>query len=175
MIARIKDFIRTAGGESIITLVTPADCAEEIDELKDAEIDVTLKKHRKRRSLDANAYAWVLMDKIAAALKSSPEAVYRYEIRQIAGVSDVVCAREEAVASFCEGWRAKGLGWLTETFPSKIDGCVNIRVYFGSSTYDSAQMKRLIDAIIQDAKSLGITTETPDEIAKMISLWGNEK
>lgn len=175
MIARIKDFIRTAGGESIITLVTRADCTEEIDELKDAEIDVTLKKHRKRRSLDANAYAWVLIDKIAAALKSSPEAVYRHEIRQIAGVSDVVCVKNKALKTFTRGWRRNGLGWMTDEFSSKLKDCTNVRCWRGSSDYDVSEMQRLLDLIIQDAKALGITTETPDEIAKMISLWGNEK
>jgi hypothetical protein len=33
-------------------------------------------------------------------------------------------------------------------------------------------MSRLLDLIIQDCKQLGIPTETPDEIARLKSLWG---
>lgn len=175
MIARIKDFIRTLGGESIITLVTRADCSEEIDELKDTDVEVKLKKYRKKRSLDANAYAWVLIGKIAEKLRQKPEDVYREAIRHVAGASEYVCVKEEAYDALKAAWTRNGIGWQCEQFLSKIDGCVNARLWFGSSTYDTAQMSQLIDTIIQDAKALGITTETPDEIARLKSLWEGAK
>lgn len=38
----------------------------EVEEIKDVEkLDITAKKHRSKRSLDANAYFWVLCDKMA--------------------------------------------------------------------------------------------------------------
>lgn len=40
-------------------------------------------------------------------------------------------------------------------------------LYYGSSTYDGAQMARLIDNIVQDCKAVGIETMTPDELARL--------
>ena len=65
-----------------------------------------------------------------------------------------------------------GIGWQTDRFPSKIEGCTNVILYYGSSTYDSAQMSRLLDLIVYDCKIQGIQTDTPEEIAKLKALWG---
>ena len=60
MLARLKDLSFDRDGNQIITLVTKQDCRSLFDELNDKDIDVEIKKHRKKRSLDANAYFWVL-------------------------------------------------------------------------------------------------------------------
>ena len=41
------------------------------------EFDISVKQRRKHRSLDANAYLWVLLGKLAEVLKLPPEEVYR--------------------------------------------------------------------------------------------------
>lgn len=69
-------------------------------------------------------------------------------------------------------WRGKGLGWVSDTLPSKLPGCENLVLYYGSSEYDSRQMSRLIDMIVQDCKACGIPTATPEEIARMMDRWG---
>ena len=175
MKGKIKDFLKTAGGDYIITLVTRAECADEIEPLREEEVEFSIKKYRKRRSLNANAYAWVLIDKIAQKTRLTPEEVYREAIRHIAGVSEYLCMRKSAADTFCKAWSRKGIGWLTKTETSKIDGCVTVKVWYGSSTYDTEQMSALIDNLVQDAKALGITTETPDEIARIKSLWGEKE
>jgi hypothetical protein len=76
------------------------------------------------------------------------------------------------VERLCEGWQRNGIGWQTETFDSKIDGCTNVILYYGSSVYDSAQISRLLDLIIQDCRELNIPYETPEEIARLKSMWG---
>ena len=144
-----------------------------VDDLKSCEkLSIEVKPFRQKRSLDANAYCWVLIDKIAEKLKESKEEVYRQYITHIGGNSEIVCVQNEAVERLCEGWRRNGIGWQTETFDSKIGGCTNVILYYGSSVYDSAQMARLLDLIIQDCKTLGIPTETPNEIARLKSMWG---
>ena len=67
-------------------------------------------------------------------------------------------------------WQSN-IDWLTERFPSKIDGCVNVILYYGSSTYDTAQMSRLIELIIQDCKALDIETATPAELSLLLERW----
>ena len=144
-----------------------------VDEMKDKDkLSIEVKPFRQRRSLDANAYAWVLMDRLATALSKSKAEIYREYVRDIGGNSETVCVKDEAAEKLCEGWGHNGLGWVSETFKSKLQGCTNVVLYYGSSTYDTAQMSRLLDLIIQDCKENGIPTETPNEIARMKALWG---
>ena len=117
---------------------------------------------RKGRSLDANAYAWVLLDKLASHYGIPRNDVYREEIKIIGGVSD----------EFCRKWESKGTGWMAEQGPSKIPGCVNVTVWYGSSTYDVEQMSRLIDQIVADCREAGIETLTPQELDSLKSRWG---
>ena len=145
-----------------------------VDDMNGCEkLSIEIKPFRKRRSLDANAYFFVLADKLAEKLNISKVEVYRNAIREIGGVSETVCVKNEAVDKLCEAWSEKGIGWQTDTFTSKIEGCTNVILYYGSSTYDTAQMSRLISNIVQDCKDQGIETATPNEIANLLSLWGS--
>ncbi|MEE0969190.1 MAG: hypothetical protein U0M06_07480 [Clostridia bacterium] len=144
-----------------------------VDDMNQCEkLSIEIKPYRARRSLDANAYAWVLMDKLAEKLNESKENIYREYIRNIGGNSELVCVKNKAVERLREAWAKNGIGWQTETMPSKIEGCTIVILYYGSSTYDTAQMSRLLDLITQDCKLQGIPTETPDEIARLKALWG---
>lgn len=138
----------------------------------DTEYVMTIDKVRKRRSLDANAYFWVLAGKIAEhyGLPGTTD-VYRSYIKEIGGNREIVCVREDAADKLCVGWERNGLGWVTERFPSKIKGCVNVILYYGSSTYDTAQMSRLIDLAVQDCKALDIETATPQELSLLLDRW----
>lgn len=166
------DFIT---GKAILTLAIneKQTAISAYEELKDEEkLTIKIAKFRKKRSLDANAYFWTVADKLAEKLNTTKEDVYRNAIKEIGGVSETVCIKNEAVETLCQKWAYNGLGWQTETFPSKIEGCTNVVLYYGSSTYDKAQMSRLIDNIVQDCKAVGIETKTPEEIARLKDLWG---
>lgn len=146
------------------------------EELKEAEkLSIKIGKYREKRSLDANAYFFVLADKLAQKLNITKEEIYRGYIREIGGVSETVCVKNEAVEKLCEGWKHNGLGWQTDTFPSKLNGCTNVILYYGSSTYDKAQMNRLISMVVEDCKLQGIDVRTPAEIENMLNLWGEER
>lgn len=129
-------------------------------------------KFRQKRSLDANAYAWVLMGRIAEKTNVPTSKIYRAAIKEVGGNYDVVCVQDKAVEKLRDVWMQNGLGWQTDTMPSKVDGCTNVLLYYGSSTYDTAQMARLIDIIVQDCHSLGIETRSPEEIESLINSWG---
>ena len=142
------------------------------DEMKDGKVyEADLKEHRKKRSLDANAYCFVLISKIAEKTGVGIKEIYRKAVREIGGNNTVVCVKDEAVDALCSGWELKGLGWQTDTVASKLDGCTNVILYYGSSTYDTKTMSRLIDYVVQDAKALGIETMTPYELAALIERW----
>lgn len=147
-----------------------------LDELKSLEkLTVQLGKFKQKRSLDANAYAWVLIGKIAEKTNIPKHEVYQNAIRGIGGNYDVVCIQNKAVDSLCSAWTRNGIGWLTDTMPSKLDGCTNVMLYYGSSTYDVEQMSLLIDNIIQDCMALGIETKSQAEIESLLSHWGSKK
>lgn len=143
----------------------------EIDQTK--EYDLEIKKHRKKRSQDANGYMWVLADKIAAVTSCTKEEVYRNAIRRV-GVFQDVAVTNVAAGALVKSWSERGIGWFADTFESKLKDCKRVRLYYGSSTYDTKQMSRLVDDMVEEAKGLNIETETPDEIARLKSMWGGE-
>lgn len=146
---------------------------EMVENLKDAEkLSINISKFKKKRSLDANAYAWVLISKIAEKTNVATNEVYRSTIKEIGGNSDTVCIQDHAVNQLCAGWRRNGIGWVTDTMPSKLEGCTNVILYYGSSTYDSEQMSRLISILKQDCDALGIETKSPAELASLLESWG---
>lgn len=144
-------------------------CAE------DKEYSIEIKEHKKKRSLDANAYFWVLASKIAAKTRVEVTNVYRSYVREIGGNRTTVCVLENAADDFCSAWQKNGIGWITEQMPSKIEGCVNVICFYGSSTYDTEQMSRLIDLAIADCKEYGIEYMTPAELAKLLAAWGGDE
>lgn len=154
------------------TIKVIAEVASYIDSLQDEkQYCMTIKEYRKKRSLNANSYAWTLIDKLAEKTGIAKTEIYRSYIKEIGGNNDLLCMLDEAVEDFCRCWGEKGIGWLTELEVSKLDGCTNVRVYYGSSTYDSKQMSRLIDLIVQDCKENDIETMTPDELDRLNREW----
>lgn len=147
--------------------------ARKIEEVQDKDIDIEVKVHREKRSLDANAYMWVLADKIADAVNSTKAEVYRKAIREV-GVFYDMAVLESDVPKAIAVWESNGIGWFADEFDSKLQGCKRIRFYHGSSMYDTKQMSRLIDYIVEEAKEVGIDTKTPDEIERMKNLWDSK-
>ncbi len=171
MKARLHDISVTLDGKTLLTIEAPESCRTLWDELREHDVDVSIKRFRKRRSLDANAYAWVLISKLAEKTGEKKAAVYQNEIREVGGACQVVCVQDKAVDALRDGWSRNGLGWVTDVIPSKIKGCTNVILYFGSSIFDSAQMATFIDHIIQDCKAVGIETMPPDELEALLGAW----
>ena len=133
---------------------------------------LTVKVFRKKRSLDSNAYAWVLIGKLADAMRIPPTVVYKNAIQNIAGNYEILPIRDEAVEKFKRVWEKQGLGWpCVDMGPSKIQGYRNLRAYYGSSTYDTRQMSMLIDSLIQDCKALDIETLSEEKLSAMMEVW----
>ena len=154
------------------TIKVVAELASYIDSLDDGkEYKLEVKEFKQKRSLNANSYAWTLIDKLAEKLRMPKTDIYKSYIKEIGGNSDIVCCLDRAVSDLCQAWQGRGIGWLTETEPSKLEGCTNVRLYYGSSVYDTAQMSRLIELIVQDCKEHDIETLTPEEIDRMNAEW----
>ena len=171
MIGKLVGLRRLFGGEYEVTFSTKEDFSGAYDSLKDNPVNIEVKKAAGKRSRDANSLAWVLLDQLAEKTRIPKTDIYRAAIREIGGVSETVCVQERAVERLCSGWEKNGIGWQTEVMPSKIAGCKNVILYYGSSTYDTAQMSRLLDLIIQECEQQGIPT-LRDEAEKLLGKWG---
>ena len=144
---------------------------EMIDSLKNLDrITAKFSKFFKKRSLDANAYAWVLIGKLAKAIRIPKNDVYMQLIRDV-GDYDIVCIKEEAAPTLRRAWEAKGLGWLTDETLSKLDGCTNVLLYYGSSCYTVEQMSRFIEYIQQACAEYNIEVKPQEEIDSLLNSW----
>lgn len=150
----------------------------EYDRLRRYEkLSIKLDKFRNKRSRDANGYMWHLCDELAKVLsdttadKYTKDDIYIRAIKEI-GIFKTMEINEEAVDTAIHSWKLHGTGWVVEKVDNgRYEGFVIIRLYYGSSTYTTKQMSRLINNIVQDCKAVGIETMTPKEIEELTSLW----
>lgn len=105
-----------------------------IKQNKDKDKQYELREVKKRRSLDSNAYAWTLLGKLQEKLHIPKEEIYRDLIKNI-GSYEVIPIKNEAVEKFTKAWSEHGIGWITETTKSKLEGFTNVLAYYGSSSY----------------------------------------
>ena len=136
----------------------------ELDETKEYEV----KEHKKKRSLNANAYYWVLVNKMADALNQSKEYVHLCMLKQYGQRYSVCVPYDTPVESLIKYYEQDGVRKQGDKlFKTYI-------VYLPSSEMNTYEMSKLIDGTVEEAKSIGIETMTPDELAHLKAMWGEE-
>lgn len=157
-------------GQMNITLsINERSALQEIDSIKDCEkLSIKAVKYRNKRSLDSNAYAWVLMQKIAEAVNSDRWSVYLEMLKKYSREFTFVICKEHAVDKLKELYRT-----CIDLGEVKVNGQEGhqIQVFFGSSTFDTKAMSVFIDGIVSECKELGIETIPPDELERMKAAW----
>jgi hypothetical protein len=137
-----------------------------VDEMRSKDkLSIEVKPYRAHRSLNANAYAWKLIGDIADVVRAGKDEIYLKMLKRY-GQSELISALSHIPIE-------QYLKYYEEAGESQLNGKLfkHYRVYKGSSEMDTREMSVLIDGIVSEAKHLGLQTETPDEIAKMKSLW----
>lgn len=169
MKARIRDII-PMGPESVLTLSVSSP-AGEYEEMSGKDLELVLKPYRERRSLDSNSYFHCLADKLRQKLGISLAECKNHLIAsygQVEYIDDVpMIYKTNAPPDYMIQLETPHT-WLAKT---DAEGNYFYRVYRGSHTYDTAEMSKLIDGTIEECKSQGIETATPDELARMMSAW----
>ena len=158
-----------------ITILLNSNEINQVEELKGLKLNVELKKWIKKRTLDCNAYMWVLIQKIAEKISTedaviSKEQIYRDAIKEV-GAYSIVPIKSEAVEEWTRIWQSNGLGWVCETQPSKLDGFTNVMCYHGSSVYNQKEMNRLVNVIVEECRNLGIETKPDEELKSLLEEW----
>lgn len=164
MIGKLIDLSMGMDGSQRITIATKSDLTEIYETLKDSEVDFSISKHREKRTLNANSYAWALIGKIADKLRANRDDIYREMLRRY-GQGGMISVQDKFSEAFCREWK-----YHEEVGRSDLNGktFVHYRFWVGSSQYNSQEMAILIDGIISEAKELGIDTDTPERIALLI-------
>ena len=140
----------------------------------DKEYIITIKEHKQKRSLNANSYFWELCGKLAEKTHIPKTEIYRSYIKEIGGNSEIICIQDKALTHFREIWEQGHIGRFTEICDSKLKGCTNVIVYYGSSDYDTTTMSRLIEMVVQDCVEQEIPTYSQTELQKLCDEWGVE-
>lgn len=138
-----------------------------IDNKKPIQYNAKITEHREKRSLDANAYAWVLISKLADKLRTSKEEVY-FQMLKDYGQSQIVSVISQGKELFqrtCKYWEEAG--------ESTLNGkdFTHFKVYTGSSEYNTKEMAVLIDGIVYECKELEIETMTPEQLTLLKEEW----
>lgn len=148
---------------------------ELMEELKDVILSVSVKKWRRRRSLDANGYFHVLASKIAEKLNTSLTEIKNHLISEYGQYEKLDDGLMTVIMKDSIEWEKLETIHLKPTTATRtLDDGKLYRVYYvmrGSHTYDSAEMARLISGTVSEAKELGIETATPAELEHMAELW----
>ena len=155
---------RTMDGRLEVTLLAPSDSAAYAESLMGKELEASFKPWRRGRTLTQNAYMWALIGKVASAMGIGKKECYRNYVRDC-GVYEAMPVKAEAEERFIRAWESRGDGWICERIgESKISGYVNVLAYYGTSSYDSAEMGRMLDAIIADCEELSIDHMSKEDI-----------
>lgn len=163
-------------GKLNVTFQLSTEPIDELNELAKMDaVDIIAKKHKKKRSLDANAYFHVLVGKIADKLRISKThckniLIGRYGQQEfLDDGKPIVIKSNVSVEKMLEQEFLHTVPCGTKT-ENGIE-VVFYKVFRGSHTYDTKEMSILIDGTVQEAKDMGIETIPPAELERMVSRW----
>lgn len=172
MNGKLKDWTFSHGGENILTITTRESCEKLWNTLGEKEVTFSIKKRAVPRSLNANSYAWFLIEQLAIAIQSDKNSVYEEMLRRYGtGESYVDDAGNECKVLFSlrEGVPPSLVArHYAETGVGYVDGkkFIHYRAIKGTSEYSTKEMSVFLDGIISECRELGIETDTPEQIAR---------
>lgn len=160
------------GGSVIVNMIIPHAYSEAVNGFLGgfkAGNEYELKQFKQKRSLSANALCWVYCNELAKKLKTTKEEIYRNAISYVGVFEEIKVATPEAAKRFKKIWCSHGVGWLTKSVNE-----TTIHAYYGSSTYNTQEMARLIDFLQDECKAQGIETKPQEEIDALLKQWGEK-
>ena len=163
-----NDFVT---GETLITfsITEKYTVLPEYEKIKNCEkLRVKVSQYRNRRSLDSNAYLWVLFQKMAEVLRTDKWSIYLQMLKKY-GQFTYIVVKPAAMEAVKKQWRE-----CEEVGEVDIHGekAIQMLCYYGSSTYDTKEMSNLIDGVVNECKELDIETLSSEELNRMKSQWG---
>lgn len=170
MIGEIK-YLGAANKKTVLTLEVGCE-PNVLEQFLGKQVTVEIKKYSPKRSLDANAYFHVLVDKL----------------RQVNGIS-FAHQKNDLITHYGQIlYLDDGQPFIYKTnAPPEFmqeqetihmilikygdDGAFWYKAYRGSHEYNVEEMSKLIDGTVLEANEAGIETATPAELSHMKELW----
>lgn len=155
---------------------------QEIERMMKSDIKAIIKTWREGRSRNANAYFYVLVDKLADVLRVSKPYVHNLMLRKYGQLERidgkpvwVVLPETDDVSHMVDEDETLHVR-PTDQVKEGNDGKM-YRTYLllkGSHELNTRDMSILLDGVISECHEVGIPTATPDEIARIKALWGKD-
>ena len=140
---------------------------KELENIKDNKKLYRFEPYKEKRSNKANKYFWELLGQLCLEMGLDTIEEYKKRVRQL-GVFRYWEIDKDNVATFNKMWSDNGIAWFTDVVDIAENGKIGINAYYGSSSYNTKQMAKLIDGVVQDCKAIGIETETPENIKSLL-------
>lgn len=144
-----------------------------IEELKGIKLKIIAKKDIKKRSLNANNYFWKLLQELCELAEIDTIEEYKRRVKEL-GVFRRFKIEKDNIKTFEKMWTSQGVAWFCEIFDTEIIGNTEFKIinaYYGSSSFNSKQMSRLINDLVEDCKAYEIETKTQAEINSLLESW----
>lgn len=137
-----------------------------LEEIENVDLlDIEAKKHRNKRRLNANNYAWEIITQIGNILSKSKEEIYLEMLKRYGQSQMISVYADIDVSRFLKYYEEAGESILNNKLFK------HYKVYTGTSEYDTKEMSIFIDGVVQEAQELGIVTDTPEQIARYKEAW----
>lgn len=175
----LRDLYYSRTGNQILEIEVMGDARELFNQFCDMDCDIEIKKHRERRSLNANNYSWALTGKLAdhmtvrgmAFTKDEMHAEMIFRYGQVMRDEDgkavkLSCLKDVPMTDIYPYAKPIGSGMLNG------QEYEHYKIYRGSSTYDSREMAIFIDGIVSECREQGIETLSERELSLIKEGWG---
>ena len=163
----INDFIVTIDKRQLLTLELSDDFTQSYDNLKDKTLNIEIKEHKQKRSLNANALLWKLCNELGNKLRISKEEVYLMALKNY-GQSEVISIQSDVnIQGYFKYFEEIGTGKINNK------EFTHYKIYKGSSEYNTLEMSILLDGVVQEAKEQGIQVLSASEIDLIKREWGS--
>lgn len=146
---------------------------QHLEEMKEFKLDIDLKKHREKRSNKANNYFWEMLTQICELKDLNPLDDYKRRVKEL-GIFKITRIEAKDFKTLKKTWENWGEAWFCELADREFIGDREFYIthlYYGSSSFNTKQMSRLIDGVVQDCMQFGIETKPQAEIEAMLKEW----
>lgn len=166
-----KDYKSNKAKISVLLETKQLDILEQMK--NDGKLNIRLKKYRKKRSLNANSYFWQLLQDLCELVELDTVEEYKRRVKEL-GIFRQFKIETENIKTFEKMWTSQGIAWFCEIADTTYIGDTEFKIinaYYGSSSFNSKQMARLIDGVVQDCKVYNIETKPQEEINSLLKEW----
>lgn len=132
-----------------------------------------VKEYRKKRSKNANSYFWKLLEEACEVMNLDTIQEYKRRVKEL-GIFRQFRIMTQDVKTFEKIWTDRGIAWFCEIVDTEYIGNTEFKIinaFYGSSSYNTKQMSRLINNLVQDCKLIGIETKSQAEIDSLLRSW----